>query len=288
MMEVITGSQPKPAAARRTKINQQTNRSGNALHRNKACLSCRARKTKCDAVKPICSSCKRLGPEQQSQCKYDRPPKWLESVVCPDRTQQNRIIELEAKLESLEQKLTQLRTFTAIKQEQHRLLVGAAHEQTSSATKSFFTSQQNILLSAQEDFHQPVYADHHHSLIGHPTPIDDHHHPLVIRQHDGQLTQAEFNPYPYNHFVSPILDSPSPSATSSVPDPSPHHQITTTHIIIIITIICPARTFTYPNLTGTLTSPRGRSANCLSRHSSIGPSHLSPSSNRSDFSHASI
>ncbi|KAI7947199.1 hypothetical protein MJO28_009107 [Puccinia striiformis f. sp. tritici] len=227
-MEVITGSQPKPAAARRTKINQQTNRSGNALHRNKACLSCRARKTKCDAVKPICSSCKRLGPEQQSQCKYDRPPKWLESVVCPDRTQQNRIIELEAKLESLEQKLTQLRTFTAIKQEQHRLLVGAAHEQTSSATKSFFTSQQNILLSAQEDFHQPVYADHHHSLIGHPTPIDDHHHPLVIRQHDGQLTQAEFNPYPYNHFVSPILDSPSPSATSSVPDPSPpspnHHH----------------------------------------------------------------
>ncbi|OAV93216.1 hypothetical protein PTTG_05590 [Puccinia triticina 1-1 BBBD Race 1] len=242
---------PKPA--RRTNITT-IRKASNALHRNKACLNCRARKTKCDAVKPICSSCKRLGPEQQSQCKYDQPPKWLESVVCPNRTQQNRIAELELKLESLERTLAQRRTSAAIKHEQQQQLplplpTGITYQTTphlQTQPTPFFVSDQNshlFALAKQDEltdpYHQafqPLYAaDHPHphhrhrqsiSLIDNP-PIN---HSLVIRQHDGQLTQvrqhdgqltqAEFNPYPY-HFITPILDSPSPSATSSIPDPSP-------------------------------------------------------------------
>ncbi|WAQ81057.1 hypothetical protein PtA15_1A395 [Puccinia triticina] len=85
---------------------------------NKACLNCRARRTNRDAVKPICLSCKHLGPKQQSQCKYGQPAEWLESIVCPNRTQQNQILELELKLESLERTLAQLSTLAAIKHEQ--------------------------------------------------------------------------------------------------------------------------------------------------------------------------
>ncbi|KAH9821251.1 hypothetical protein DFH28DRAFT_1120647 [Melampsora americana] len=110
----IKTNSSSPTNRKHSTFNQllnQNNRKSNVLHRNKACLSCRARKTKCDALKPSCTSCKRLGPDQESQCKYDRPPKWLESVVKPtsDLQERKKVIELEQKLDSLQTKLSQLR-----------------------------------------------------------------------------------------------------------------------------------------------------------------------------------
>ncbi|EGG03144.1 uncharacterized protein MELLADRAFT_78657 [Melampsora larici-populina 98AG31] len=120
----IKTNSSNPPNRKHSTFNQllnQNNRKSNVLHRNKACLSCRARKTKCDALKPSCTSCKRLGPDQESQCKYDRPPKWLESVVKPtsDAQERKKVIELEQKLDSLQKKLSQLR-LAAKEEEENR------------------------------------------------------------------------------------------------------------------------------------------------------------------------
>lgn len=193
------------------------------LHRNKACLSCRARKTKCDAIKPICSTCKRLGPQQQTECKYDQPPKWLESVVSPNRTQQEhkRITELEEKLESLQQKLAQLKTTVAIQQahisHDHNELVLFHNSEEMDHFQSAYNNQPFSY------HHQPITLIEKTQLL-----TSDQHH--LSQQHHliNDVTHPEFitiNPY---HFITPpILESPSPSTTSSIPDPSPpsplHH-----------------------------------------------------------------
>ncbi|PLW40079.1 hypothetical protein PCANC_16358 [Puccinia coronata f. sp. avenae] len=208
-----------PPARRKSSI-KPSRQTSSVLHRNKACLSCRARKTKCDAVKPICSSCKRLNPH--TECKYDQPPKWLQAVVSlksthqpthntqitqthtQTQTQTHRIKELELKLESLQSRLTDLRTAVAI---QH-------------ATTKSNTGCPDTLPHSREDLQRPTILDHPHSFF----PPQTHQYKNTIFNY-----HPEINSY-NNHLIThPVLrvESPSPSVTSSIPDPapsSPHHH----------------------------------------------------------------
>ncbi|MBW0515904.1 hypothetical protein O181_055619 [Austropuccinia psidii MF-1] len=219
-------------------------RKTNVLHRNKACLSCRARKTKCDAIKPVCSSCKRLGPAQQSQCRYDQPPKWLESVVSPAQRDRKRVMELEKKLEGLERRLSELRMSVAIKEErelqQHMSTIINYDDQAHLFSK--FESDPQTSLQAISDHSMSITPDKDQikffrqepSLTQNLwNPLDESNHSLMIlnhehrqpltnklliRQHDGHLTLTESNNQPQVSTVS----SPTFSATSSeISLPSP-------------------------------------------------------------------
>ncbi|CAH7671847.1 hypothetical protein BY996DRAFT_4579973 [Phakopsora pachyrhizi] len=145
-------------------MDPNQNRKFNTLHRNKACLSCRARKTKCDAVKPVCSSCKRLGQSQPIECKYDQPPKWLSDVVSSSQSKEKKkLAELKSKLESLQSKFRQLKLDRSVQEHNYRQLKSfnhliATNENQSdglnlSNTKSSNTS--HIMHSPESDLTNP-------------------------------------------------------------------------------------------------------------------------------------
>ncbi|CAE6441383.1 unnamed protein product [Rhizoctonia solani] len=69
--------------------------SGNALQRGSACLTCRRRKLKCDAIKPACTSCARSGRSQT--CTYDDGlPKSRVQILT------SKVRDLEAKIKAME------------------------------------------------------------------------------------------------------------------------------------------------------------------------------------------
>ncbi|CAE6527920.1 unnamed protein product [Rhizoctonia solani] len=69
--------------------------SGNVLQRGSACLTCRRRKLKCDAVKPACTSCARSGRSQT--CTYDDGlPKSRVQILT------TKVRDLEAKIRAME------------------------------------------------------------------------------------------------------------------------------------------------------------------------------------------
>ncbi|KAH7340148.1 hypothetical protein B0J17DRAFT_650102 [Rhizoctonia solani] len=69
--------------------------SGNVLQRGSACLTCRRRKLKCDAVKPACTSCARSGRSQT--CTYDDGlPKSRVQILT------SKVRDLEAKIRAME------------------------------------------------------------------------------------------------------------------------------------------------------------------------------------------
>ncbi|KAF8311565.1 hypothetical protein DL93DRAFT_2208478 [Clavulina sp. PMI_390] len=65
------------------------------LQRGSACLTCRKRKLKCDAGKPVCHQCIRAGNE--SECSYDNGKALSKTQIL-----QQRIAHLEAKLTALQ------------------------------------------------------------------------------------------------------------------------------------------------------------------------------------------
>ncbi|CAE7197187.1 unnamed protein product [Rhizoctonia solani] len=69
--------------------------SGNVLQRGSACLTCRRRKLKCDAIKPACTSCARSGRSQT--CTYDDGlPKSRVQILT------SKVRDLEAKIRAME------------------------------------------------------------------------------------------------------------------------------------------------------------------------------------------
>ncbi|KAG0144331.1 hypothetical protein CROQUDRAFT_660108 [Cronartium quercuum f. sp. fusiforme G11] len=185
-------------------VHQQTNRKPhNVLHRNKACLSCRARKTKCDAIKPTCSSCKRLGAGQEIECKYDQPPKWLQSVVKSKNHDQlssgkeeeeetkKKVNELENKLELLEKKLSDLKLSIEFEKDQQQMIKSESkiiHHSDFIFLPSSFIEYPNLIMHANLP-PPPPPSSYSFDPLNLLNTVDSPN--LLIRQPDGHLDTIE-------------------------------------------------------------------------------------------------
>lgn len=186
-------------------------------------------------MKPCCTSCKRLGQDQESQCQYDQPPKWLESVVRPSHQhpspdlehQRQNVIQLEQKLQALEQQLSELRLSASLAQDHHH----HPHHHHQPESLQLIQSQPSYdpILPIESTHQLPLYPpvlaieqSRESSAISAAAtaPVIYHdlleHAPqgLLIRTPDGRL--ASLGPdHPHLPLPWPSLDSSPCSSTSS-------------------------------------------------------------------------